>query len=148
MKFSEAIVEGLKDIKFTNRTWLEQTAFTSEKSCTGCLVGAALYSMGEIHHTENILEQLENHWPWLDRMQHSEEILSCPICNYIEPEWAFSENKLNPGRIGFLLTHLAQHYQSHVWYLDRIVKYVQTLEEKYDVVEVKEEEPCEELISK
>lgn len=148
MKLSEAIVKGLKEISFTNATWL---CFNKTMSkCDGCLVGAALHAQGYDESEDDILEQMARHWPWLNRLQVEKENILCPLCKekvsvFYTDVISRVDYPFRVGRIGRMLTHLASHYSFNNECLSDIVDFVKRIEEKYEEKEVKEE-PCEELI--
>lgn len=121
--FSEAMLLGLPEIIFTNYTWLEQTrpwSAEAKNECSGCLIGAALYSVGRRSMAgfspAHIQLELESRWPWLARVF----VWYCPRC------W-----KGYPGVMSFA-THLAQYYQEGLASAEEIAGIFRKLEEKYD----------------
>src|SRR5580698_8526584 len=86
MRFAEAMSLGLPEIHFSNLTFLEvaKSEFApwyfpkgTDKECIGCLVGAALYAVGEkqSHYPDYMLQK---HWPWINGMAREH----CPFCTY------------------------------------------------------------------
>jgi hypothetical protein len=104
MKFSEAMLLGLPEIRFTNTTWLAPVV--DEGQCQGCLIGAALYAMGHRDMVnllsgdvgfDEISRIVEEIWPWTKIFREFTTI--CPSCGLRITK-----------TIAGMMTHLASHY--------------------------------------
>jgi hypothetical protein len=106
MKFSEAMLLGLPEIKFTNGAWLYSLRDKhSTITCSGCLVGAALYAIGrrEDVDVDVVKEIVQERWPWTTIF--TDTWFLCPGCG--------TRHCLD---ITGLMTHLACHYDQYRQY--------------------------------
>jgi hypothetical protein len=143
MKFSEAMVLGLPEIQFTNSTWLGLCS-SREYRCSGCLIGAALYSMGKrgrlMGDFDLISKEVEAIWPWTKIFREIK--LGCPICG--------SFSSLGPSSVAGIMTHLANHYGLYLKYPDnswslsakQIADYIHSFEPKETERQATEETEC------
>ncbi len=116
MKFSEAILLGLPEIHFTNKTWLIHDP-TNEDGCMGCLVGAACYAVGE-RWLSSAREGLYPHWPWMLAYEYVEKRLPwCPNCG-ADTGW----------EVAYACTHLAEHYACGEMTAEQIADYFRAIE--------------------
>lgn len=118
MDLAEAILLGLPEIEFTNRQWLQpgrRGLLFGDRRCTGCLLGAGLFSVGE-RRSITILEvrnAILQHWPYFNRPV----FFACPVCGL---------DGSDP--IEDVLTHLAMHYESKFISVASIAKIVRGIE--------------------
>ncbi len=102
-KFSEALLLGLPEIFFTNSVYLAKTPTLAkfpagDKECVGCLIGAALYAVGEKQSLGQPLALIFKYWPWTRTYRPPS---TCPFCN--TANWS---SKLFTAYV----SHLAWHY--------------------------------------
>ena len=115
MKFSEAMLLGLPEIRFTNNHFFYYN--TADGSCSGCLVGAALYAVGRRNKADcGAATDAIRRWPWTGPIQP--EIL-CPVCGADEPRSA----------IGYA-SHLANHYERKKITAEQIADIFRAMEPK------------------
>ncbi len=118
MKFSEAMLLGLPEIRFNNNYFLHPTELNTDKECSGCLIGAALYAVGERDSRilNNIMRLVAKHWPWA---WDKEFAFDCPHCK-------------NPHLVSFdvadIATHLADHYEKKEMTAEQVAEYFRTIE--------------------
>lgn len=128
MKFSEAMLLGLPEIKFDREYWL----YEYEGTCTGCLLGSALYAQGELEvHSGAVVGLLRRYWPKLSAMRIE---VGCPIAGcahlrFITPAWA----AFPP--IASWCTHMARHYQNGELTKEQIADWIHSFEPEEDEVE-------------
>ncbi len=115
MPFSEAILLGLPEIKFTNECYLRKQGTRAIRECAGCLVGAALYAVGVRDLGERYgRDMLAEHWPWTEAKVYR---FDCPVCP-----------KKFSSVVAHIATHLATHYQSKEISAERIADIFRKLE--------------------
>jgi hypothetical protein len=90
MKFSEAMLLGLPEIKFTNNC----TLIINQNYCTGCLVGAALWACGARETSGK--DVIARYWP---RLAATEFSFDCTLCGVSDG-----------GNVWDFCTHYANHY--------------------------------------
>ncbi len=101
MRFSEAMLLGLPEIRFTNAVYLDWNSGDDGHRCQGCLFGAALFAMGErksdCASPSSLADyQIQKFWPWLTKLPANK--LCCWCC------------PAEFGSIQHFVTHLANHY--------------------------------------
>lgn len=112
MRLSEAILLGLPEIKFTNNRWLQRTRLDSER-CEGCLLGAALFAMGNRDEFNTGERMMEHYWPWTK----SVSVPDCPLgCRY------------KGSHLTELFTHMADHYSWKQLTAEQISDFIRALE--------------------
>jgi hypothetical protein len=122
MKFSEAMSLGLPSIHFMDNVWLGKPVNKNiAKECAGCLIGAALYAMGERGDVEKPVVVMLKHWPKLLALDASE--IGCFVCH----GWPVFEKGQSSGILD-LMTHVATHYQLDETTAEEIADWITTWE--------------------
>lgn len=163
MKFSEALALGMAEINPTNGTWLytmqhlpgqnhvADANFVGQE-CAGCLIGGALYAMGEREiRSLALVRALKKHWPKLT-VAKLPEVCKCgekmrPIAGILRFTSTIAGGPIEFERtdgfpdIAQVCTHLMEHYlgKNTRWSLEEIVDYVRTMEVAEDELVVEEE---------
>jgi hypothetical protein len=109
---SEAMLLGLGEIRFRNDLYL----FVEHGTCSGCLIGAAMYAVGEKRFA---LEKVEEIWPWTKWYGAN---WTCPHCKMRWKDCSMG--------IATVFTHLAKHYERDQMSAQEIADYIHTLEPK------------------
>lgn len=124
MKFTEALLLGLPEIRFNNSLWLGSSIIPG-KECTGCLVGAALYAVGVRSDGDFVMtkrmarEHVVAKWPWTAGVQVT---MKCPFCNTL----------LCYLDVLDCATHFATHYTWGYATIEEIADVFRKLEDQYD----------------
>ncbi len=132
MPFSEALLLGLPEIRFTNLTWLDRNKRKGGKVCEGCLVGAALYAVGRRTLGAGLVSLvLDRYWPWLTRTF----MFRCPVkgCREIYYDMFRVQGT-------HAATHLAAHYEAREITAEQIADFFRTIE-PHDVEPFEYSEP-------
>lgn len=114
MRLSEAILLGLPEIRFTNEKWLTQN---EDESCEGCLVGAALFAIGDRRALFGVHLKLNDRWPWTaeaGRWQGRECACGGPLYSLC--------------LISSVLTHLADDYETGRLTAAQIADFIRSIE--------------------
>ena len=118
MRLSDAVLLGLPEIRFTNSVWLGED---TDGNCFGCLVGAALFSIGARRGEYDIDQQLAQIWTWT-KTYLLEGALPC--CG----------REFNPMEITCVLTHMADHYKDKEITAEFIADWVRSVEPQEEPV--------------
>lgn len=108
MRLSNAIALGVPEIKFGNDTGFGWYWKDEDGTCGGCLVGAALYSVGA--ENGKALTRFAAKWPWT-----KEAKVQCPVCH---------ANREFPT----ILTDLVIHYKEGRINLPKICDFIRSIE--------------------
>ena len=118
MRFSEAMLLGLPEIRFTNTAWL--CTFGVNPKCDGCLIGAALYAIGrrEDVYDSLVVKLVQDQWPWTKIFDTT--IVKCPGCCI----------EMVHVDVASIMTHLAEHYGGAPYALsaERIADFIKSFE--------------------
>jgi hypothetical protein len=119
MGFTEAMLLGLPEITFTNSIWLEFGENTG--TCYGCLVGAALYAVGERKNSG--YSAIWKHWPWTKDLNLT---VLCPFCP------ADNNDRIYDGSLPDIATHFAEHYKQGEALVEEIAEIFKKIEAQYN----------------
>ena len=113
MYFTNAVAQGLSEIKFSYGCWLR----SNDGNCEGCLVGAALFSQGHTELDHEPTSELASHWPWIENWRIEE----LPCCD----EYLGEDVDMT-----LFLTHLSKHLELKEMNTEEIVSIIGKIEQE------------------